>query len=99
MDHAIYNTKLLGAESHVFYVEADFSLIKCDKLIADLIFINPPFKKENNFSLFKHVYYDLRLTLKNAFRINQNVILCLPKFAKMEEISELYHDVFEELNL
>lgn len=68
------------------------------KLSPDVIFLNPEMSEnanKENFSIFNDITPDLTSTLIKSYNICKNIILCLPKYAKIQEIASLFSTIFK----
>jgi hypothetical protein len=78
---------------------ADFFSIGLKK--SDLVFLNPNFlkKKDENFSVFKHIDPDIFEMIRKGLEMSQNIILLLPKYTDISELAMVFASMLEDMNM
>lgn len=87
-----------GVFENTQLIQADFTQISLVNFKPDLIFLNPEVVENSDrekFSLFKDITPDLINSLLKSFKICKNLIICLPKFTKIEDIASLFSTLFK----
>lgn len=99
VDYAHYNSMIHGYSEAINFIKGDFLEINLNFMMVDVILINPTLKmiSEKKFSLLKNPNFDYLNVLKKALTIGQNIILCLPRSVEINEIIELFSNIFNEM--
>jgi len=87
-----------GVFENVQLIQGDFSQMNIDKFNPDLVFLNPEIIENCNkekFSIFTDITPDITATLLKSFNLCKNIILCLPKFTKINEIATLFSTILK----
>lgn len=95
---AKHNSYNHGVFENVFFIQADYLEMNLQRFSPDVIFLNPEIAENCNkekFSIFSDIAPDLITSLLKSFNICNNLILCLPKYAKINEIAELFSILFK----
>ena len=69
-----------------------------EKFSPDVIFINPEIVENCNkekFSIFTDLTPDIGATVLKSYNISRNLILSLPKLAKITEIASLFSTILK----
>lgn len=88
--HNAYNN---GVFENAHFIQADYLQLNLQRFSPDIIFLNPEVVENCNkeeFSIFTDIVPDLTTTLLKSFNACKNLIICLPKYTKINEIANLF---------
>ena len=99
VDYAHYNAQVHGIIEGINYIKGEFLEMNLNAIMPDVILINPVLKwnLEKKFSLLKNFCFDYHQVLLKSLKMVRNVVLCLPRYAEISEIIELFAGVFNEI--
>jgi len=100
VDYAHYNAEVHGVKEGINYIKGNFLEMNLNAIMPDVILINPVLKwsLEKKFSLLKNFSFDYQQVLLKAMKMVKNVVLCLPRYAEISEIVELFAGVLHEID-
>jgi len=98
LNFAKHNAFNRGVFDNVHLIQGDFAQMNLHRINPDVIFLNPEIVEnanKENFSIFSDITPDLTYALLKSYNLCKNIILCLPKYAKIQEIATLFSTIFK----
>lgn len=68
---------------------------------CDFVFLNPNYikRKDEKFTLFKHIEPDIFEIIKKSLEVSNNLMLLLPKYTDISELAMIFASLIEDMNM
>jgi 23S rRNA G2445 N2-methylase RlmL len=99
VSYAKHNSQVYRVSDKIEFICEDFLNFDRLNIRADLVFLNPSWKKPEKgekFSIFTHIYPDINRAVKISLEISQNIVLLLPKYCDITELATLFYKINRE---
>lgn len=99
IEYLHHNASIYNLLHKINPILADFLTINIKR--SDFVFLNPNYvkRKEEKFSLFKHIEPDIFEIIKKGLEVSNNIMLLLPKYTDISELAMIFASLLEDLNM